>query len=248
MSVIVMGDQAVGKSTMMIELARHYLGSVRVLSPFFEDIEREHIRAGNILPTDDIKNTIMEMEVRLPQGYTRQFKVNWIDTPGEAWRVREPMKPNKWSSIILTSLREARFLIIMMAPYREIIREELLALDNLTIYDQRFRTQTQWVNRLEEWLSFLRDNRQYGQRILICLNMADLFLTLDELQKFLQQFDRLRWDDYRNYMLNTRFFMPIQQTMRDYDMKYLLPTQLFMTTKTNIFSLELPWLYIASCI
>ena len=117
MSVIVMGDQAVGKTTLMLELAKSNRGDVQVIKPSYEDLERFTI-GGQVMPTDSINSITMQLLVNL-SGNFKEIKVDWIDSPGEAWRAEDSRcrkaNPLDWN-FLSSCLDNANFLLIVMGP------------------------------------------------------------------------------------------------------------------------------------
>ena len=246
MSVIVMGDQGVGKTTLMLELAKSNRGNVQVISPNREDLERQFTLGTRVKPTDSISKIPMQLRVNL-SGHIKQIDVDWIDTPGEVWRVENSQwrenHPQEWHDI-LKSIHNAEFLMIVMAPYRECLKDDLLAADGLSKKDVRFRKRSQWKNRFREWMNFLEDNAQTYQYILICLNMADLFCNTNHISAALQQQESINWIEHRTNILPIFGF--VKDLIEQFEENRILKNQFFITTYKTRFLLELPWLYIGS--
>lgn len=246
MSVIVMGDQGVGKTTLMLELAKSNRGNVQVISPNLEDLERQLVFGDQVKPTDSIDKIPMQLKVNL-LGHIKQIDVDWIDTPGEVWRVEDSQwrksHPQEWHDIV-NSIHNAQFLMIVMAPYREYLKDDLLAADGLSKKDVRFRKRSQWKHRFREWINFLEDNAQAYQHILICLNMADLFCNTNNISTALQQQRSFNWIEYRANILPIFGF--VKDSIEQFEANRILKTQLFITTYKSRILLELPWLYIGS--
>ncbi|MGK7896050.1 MAG: hypothetical protein AB4372_21170 [Xenococcus sp. (in: cyanobacteria)] len=245
MSVIIMGDQAVGKTTLILELAKSNRGNVQVIKPSYKDLEKFTI-GGQVKPTDSINSITMQLRVNL-SGNIKDVKVDWIDTPGEAWRAEDSRwrkaNPADWN-LLSTNLRSAKFLMIVMAPYRELLNENLVRNDGLNMEDIRFRKQTQWKNRFQEWINFLENNAKNNQYVVFCLNMADLFCNVQQISDALQQEKSINWMQHKIDVL------PIFDNVRDlinrFEKNRILKTQVFITTYKIRPLLELPWLYIGT--
>ncbi len=253
MSVIVIGDQGVGKTTLMLELAKYKNGNVQVISPSIAYLKTKFTNNGNIVPTDNTYNTNLQLKVNL-FGYLKEFNVNWIDTAGEAWRpnsIWQKQNHNDWKDT-LESLENAKVLMIVMAPPRQMLKEELLAIvaekDNFNKRDSRFRNLQQWKNRFQEWFDFLEKHCQKTDHILFCLNMADLFcdvVTECEFYKNSSALQKIKWHKHKEHVLQ-EFFIEVAELIDTFDMDRRIPIQLFVTTYYNRFLLELPWIYIGT--
>lgn len=245
MSVIVMGDQAVGKTTLMLELAKSNRGDVQVIEPSYEDLERFTI-GGQVMPTDSINSITMQLLVNL-SGKFKEIKVDWIDSPGEAWRAEDSRwrkaNPQDWN-FLSTSLHNAKFLMIVMAPYRELLNENLVGNDGLSIQDIRFRKQTQWKNRFQEWINFLENNARNNQYVIFCLNMADLFCDVQQISDTLQQEKSVNWIKHKINVLH--IFDNVRELIYRFEKNRIVKTQVFITTCKARPLLELPWLYIGT--
>lgn len=241
-----MGDQGVGKTTLMLELVKSNRGNVQVISPNREDLERQFTLGDQVKPTDSINKIPMQLRVNL-SGHIKQIDVDLIDTPGEVWRVENSQwrenHPQEWRDI-LKSIQNAQFLMIVMAPYRECLKDDLLIADGLSKKDVRFRKQSQWKNRFREWINFLEDNAQTDQYILICLNMADLFCNAKHVSAVLQKQESFNWIEHRANILPIFDF--VRDLIEQFEKNRILKNQFFITTYKTRLLLELPWLYIGS--
>lgn len=245
MSVIVMGDQAVGKTTLMLELAKSNRGDVQVIKPSYEDLERFTI-GGQVMPTDSINSITMQLLVNL-SGKFKEIKVDWIDSPGEAWRAEDSRwrkaNPQDWN-FLSTSLHDAKFLMIVMAPYRELLNENLVGNDRLSIQDIRFRKKTQWKNRFQEWIYFLEKNARNNQYVIFCLNMADLFCDVQQISDALQREKSINWMQHKINVLT--IFDNVRELIYRFEKNRIVKTQVFITTYKARPLLELPWLYMGT--
>ncbi|MDZ8025039.1 MAG: ATP-binding protein [Nostoc sp. DedQUE11] len=253
MSVIVIGDQGVGKTTLMLELAKSKNGNVQVISPSITDLQKKFTNNGNIIPTDNTYNTNLQVKVNL-FGYFKEFNVNWIDTAGEAWRpnsIWQTQNHNDWKDT-LESLENAKVLMIILAPHRQMLEEELVELvagkTNFNKKDTRFRSRQQWKNRFQEWFDFLEKHCQKTDHILFCLNMADLFCDVVrecELYQKNSTLQKIKWYEHKERILQ-QSFVEVAELIDTFDMKRRIPVQLFVTTYYKRILLELPWIYIGT--
>ena len=245
MSVIVIGDQAVGKTTLMLELAKSNRGKVQVISPSLDDLENKYTLNGFIKPTQGFSNQPMELKVNLGSN-SRLIKVNWVDSAGEFWRSDSPLRhnqPQQWNWI-RESLHNAQNVMWIIAPYRSLLQQNLLAQDGLSKTDPRFRNLNQWKIYFEQCIKFLNEQTTMNQCLLICLNMADLFCDTQKIGMILEQQNRLDWLKHKQNILP--IFNHVKHLISYYDNNRLVKSQLFLTTYKNRNLLELPWRYIAS--
>lgn len=247
MSILVVGDQGVGKTTLMLELAKLQGGMVQVISPSLADLTAKFTLANQVKPTSDVENTPLQIQVML-QGVSKQFTVNWIDAPGEVWRPDSPFisnRPTDWQ-MIESQLKTTQAMIVIMAPYRELLKDHLLQqAGGILKTDIRFRTLTQWKRRLREWLIFLHQNCAHTHSIVFCLNFADLFCNVNSVSQTLAESLKQGWFEYKGWMLQ-QYFSEVMPLINQYDATRSLPCQLFITTHCNRTMLEAPWLYLGT--
>jgi hypothetical protein len=247
MSVLVVGDQGVGKTTLILELARVSGAAVEVVSPAFSELQTRFTASNVILPTKVIDITELEFRVNL-QGITKSFKVNWIDAPGEVWRPNSPWiktYPSEWQSLE-ENLKTARAIVIILAPHRERLQNSLLSqAGGITRQDPRFRTRQQWQLRFKEWLIFLYDNCRDTNLIVFCLNFADLFTPISSYSQELSQQIKDGWFKYKQWIIQ-KHFSEIIEFIDRFDSHRAIPCQLFITTYLNRPLLEAPWLYLGT--
>lgn len=231
----------------MLELAQFNGGRVQVLSPSFGDLKDKFTVNDQILPTQGVSETHLEVKVNL-QGFSKQFSVDWIDATGEAWRpnslwIRD--NPHDWSSLVST-LQSAQAVMVLIAPHQKHLKENLLVqAGNISGKDERFRTPIQWKNRFKEWLLFLHDKCRHTRQVVICLNMADLFCNIEQHSQSLDSLLRRGWYEYKEDTLQN-YFPEVIDWIDQYDRSRPIPSQLFITTSKNRTMLEAPWLYLGT--
>jgi len=243
--VVYIGDRAVGKTYLAMELANPQSNYVKVSSPNYENLRRilfdEDL--GVTRATDAQKvvdERYLDIQVRLPTGF-KQVTVDWIDTPGEIWRKTwQSDNPEQWKKF-LEAARKSEGILLILPPYREILKPGIEA--------EQFMTQQQWCNRFNRWVEFFRQDCPKARHLLICLNKADLFCDLEqEAIKFAYNPNgaQMNWQQRHNYVFN-RYLRPIQSQLEQINTSISgLSVRCFITSIYNRSLLELPWIYLAS--
>lgn len=150
MGVIYIGDREVGKTHLAMELANPQNEYVKVDYPDYSVLKsRLYIEdEGRTRATIDDKATYdeyLEIQVQLPTG-SKQVTLDWIDTPGEIWRKSwQDNQPERWQNF-LDTIRSSEGIMLLLPPYREIIKSEF--------NPETFITQQQWCNRFSRWVDF----------------------------------------------------------------------------------------------
>lgn len=248
MSVIVIGNRAVGKTSMIVTLAKG-TKNVKVVQPNADRlIERfSNPETGEIAATFEVKDPIsLSLSVNLPSGKGQEFEVRWIDTPGELWSNLKARKsnPQEWKKLIET-VSKSKAVLLLLPPY--LYRSKPLELEEGE-EPEELDPQT-WKTQLKNGLEFLRNNCPYAQHLLIAIHKADLFSNnLDEDEKNWQYNpDKpFRWSDYDEHIRKTYFDLAYD-IIREHNSQppYLSP-QFFVTTIYQPNLLELPWVYLGS--
>lgn len=250
MSVIVIGNRFVGKTSMVVTLAKETLAqgmeNVKIVTPDPQTIIQEYSNSetGEIAPTDRKSIEAMQLNIRLrsrPQG--RSVSVTWIDTPGEAWQLKEEW--NGWSEII-KALHECKAVFLLLPPYRS--HSKKADDQDLTILDK-----DTWRSQLQNWLEFLRKHAAAPdskiQHLVIAAHKADLFCHNldDEEEKWrFNPEKRYAWTDHNTHIRNT-YFSFVDDIIREHNSSppHITP-QLFITTLKRPSLLELPWVYLGT--
>ena len=87
MSVIIIGNRSVGKTSMIVALAKG-TQNIQVIRPDANSlIERfSNPETGQLAGTFEVKDPIsLSLRINLSSGKGQEFEVRWIDTPGEYW-------------------------------------------------------------------------------------------------------------------------------------------------------------------
>ncbi len=243
--VIYIGDRSAGKTHLAMELANPKCQYVKVLNPIYEGLRAllYDENTGETTPTNldiEVNPRYLDIQVTLPSSIKKQVTIDWIDTPGEIWRKRwQEDKPDKWKNFLDTA-RQSEGILLILPPYREILKTEVNA--------EEFITQQQWCNRFNRWVDFFRHDCPKAKHILICLNKADLFCDLkneaDQLV-FNPNGPQMHWQQRHNYAISSRYFRPIQSQIAQINQSISgLAVRCFITTIYHRGLLELPWIYL----
>ncbi len=249
MSVIVIGNRQVGKTSMVVALAKG-TENVEVIRPDPQSLiaEKSNPKTGEIAGTDRKQEKSLLLRVALPSQPLggREVQVHWIDTPGEAWSKPEWKKNNleKWQDLI-EAVSQSRAVLLLLPPYIYRSRPQ-------NSEEQREPEELDpetWKAQLKDWLAFLRKYCPRVQHILISIHKADLFCynLEDEAEDWrYDPFNQFRWLDYDNHVRNTYFGLA-DDIIRQHNTQppYLSP-QFFITTIKSPTLLELPWVYLGS--
>lgn len=245
LGVIYIGDRAVGKTHLAMELANPQNEYVKVDNhdyDFLKSILYDEDK-GETRTTDGKQATYdrsLEIQVQLPTG-SKQVTLDWVDTPGEIWRKSwQNNQPEGWRNFLET-IRNSKGIMLVLPPYREIVKSE---------FDpETFITQQQWCNRFSRWVDFFRQDCPKIRHLILCLNKADLFCNLEQEASKLAYTpyrSQLNWQQ-RNAYVSQRYFRPIQQQIKQLDKSISgLSVRYFITSIHNRSLLELPWIYLGS--
>lgn len=248
MGVIYIGDRAVGKTHLAMELANARSNHVSAQVANF-DYDRLRALLGYDELTEEIKEPTLELtdryldvEVKLPTG-TKKVQVDWIDTPGEIWRQSwQKNNPKGWQEF-LKLITNSEGILLVLPPYRELVLPEQADPED-------FMTQKQWCNRFDRWIEFFRHDCPKVRHLLLCLNKADLFCgDLDreaEQLAYVPNQSRMNWQQRDQYVFQ-RYFRPIQAQIQDLNRSIQgLSVRCFITSTRHRDLLELPWIYLGS--
>lgn len=245
MGVVYIGDRAAGKTHLAIELANPHNQWIKASIPDYEYLSSPLFdnNSGRIEPTDAVNSVhehYLDIQVRLPTGF-KQIVANWIDTPGEIWRKTwQSDNPEKWK-IFLEAARKSEGILLIVPPYREIVKRDVDA--------EEFMTQQQWCNRFDRWVEFFKQECPKARHIVICLNKADLFCDLAQESiklSYQPNGSQMNWQQRHNYVFN-RYFRPVQPQIEQINKSVSgLAVRCFITSIYNRSLLELPWLYLGS--
>ncbi len=238
--VIYIGDRKAGKTHLALELANPDNQWVAI-----DSLPYQKIPKGGPQATDAIQSVYeqyFEVKVNLPIG-EKTITTNWLDTPGEIWRSTWQSKnPKQWQAFI-TQIKQAEAILLILAPYREILLPTEPDLDN-------FVTRRQWIRRFERWVKFFKQYCPRIDHLLLCLNKADLFCQnlKEESEKlaYNPNYQPMNWQEKDQYMYY-RYFAPLHPHIKELNRSIDgLSVRCFITSIDSRELLELPWIYLGS--
>lgn len=244
--VVYIGDRSVGKTHLAMELANPQNEYVKVVSPDYETLKTSLFDAatGVIKATgaeQGIYERFLDIQVRLPIG-NKQVIVDWIDTPGEVWRLTWQTDNQKEWNRFLDTVRQSEGILLILPPHRGMNFQPGVDIE-------QFINQQQWCNRFERWVEFFREDCPKARHIVICLNKADLFCDLQQeasLLAYIPNGAPMNWQQRHIYVLQ-RYFRPIQSQLEQINKSISgLSVRCFITSIYNRSLLELPWIYLGS--
>lgn len=244
MSVVVIGDRKVGKTSMVVNLHDPGTEHVRVVSNLSKYYDPE---TKEIAGTRSKQEEPLAINVRLPSG-EKQIQVRWVDTPGEAWDDPAWRKTNAsaWKDIE-QEVSQSQGILLLLPPHRTMVQPEHL--DENTDLDSLPLSEA-WTRNLEEWLMFFEKSCHHVQHILVAIHKADLFCDVHaEAQKWHYHPTRgPLWFDYNTYIRKTYFSSSkVSSLIRAYSaQKSGTNLRFFVTTIKDSSLLELPWVYLGA--
>ena len=191
-----------------------------------------------------VVDNYIEVNVTLPTG-EQMINLDWLDTPGEIWTpIWQNDNPDEWNRF-LEFIKKAEGILLILDPYREIIKAAKSNPDD-------FITRQQWCNRFTKWVDFFRQDCPRIRHLILCLNKADLFCEDRELKEegnklgFNPDFSAMTWQQRDNYIFQ-RYFRPIHPQINQINRSIKgLSVRCFITSIKNRKLLELPWIYLGS--
>jgi hypothetical protein len=251
MSVVVIGDRAVGKSHMALALAElALLGNseqkrVIITDPSYEILKNklQSSDTGYMIPTREITERPIRLEVQLDRR--RIIDSVWIDTPGEIWDAEWPREhPSAWNEF-KQNIGKNLGIILLLPPYQEIVSQELMnrALPGMNLDIEKLMNAERWRRNLDAWLKFLNQNCSRVNNIAICLHKADLFCeNLDAEAK-----EIVCHPVDRQIRIRNKFFS-VAKDVIDRNNREERPFQFFVTSISHPILLTAPWLHLSPLI
>ena len=241
MGIVYIGDRAVGKTHLALELANPRNQYVKVVSPNYDNLKSLlSNEEDSTKPTESLDTRYLEIQAWLPAG-PKNVTIDWVDTPGEMWRDRwQKDNPDQWQEV-LGKIRKSEGILLILDPYRGSLHSSIAA---------DYSTEQQWCKRFEKWVDFFKYDCPKARHILLCLNKADLFV--DNLEQeatklaFHPNGSEMNWRKRHSYVLQ-KYFRPIQPHIEQINKNNSgLAVQCFITSIDSRPLLELPWLYLAN--
>ena len=245
MSVVVIGDRAVGKTHMALALAELPAGSkVRIIDPSAE-ILREELTSrdtGAMVPTSEKKERPIKLEVQLNKREI--IDSVWIDTSGEIWETDwQNENFNAWNEF-KQNIGKNLAIILLLPPYQSIVSQELInrASSDMTLNRDKLMDTDRWCRNLEAWLKFLNQHCPRVHHIAICLHKADLFCeNLDAKAREMNGHSV----DRQSKAMQSFFAVAKAREVIKCNNREPIPFQFFITSVSHSDLLTAPWLYLS---
>ena len=172
------------------------------------------------------------------------MRVQWIDTPGEAWSkpAWQESNPEKYQDLVHT-LGQSQAVLLLLPPYRYRTQE----IEDTPEFEEILDPET-WKKQLKERLTLLRSHCPSVQHILISIHKADLFHNLEE-EKNTWQYNTnasFLWGKHDDHIRET-YFSLADDIIREHNSQppHLNP-KFFVTSIHHPTLLELPWVYLGA--
>ncbi len=243
MSIVVIGDRRVGKTSMLMALA-----SKSAMNLSVNDTEvvakLSDFNLGEIADTANMNLERLQINIQLPIGL-KQINTHWIDIPSELFFIsdRKQQLPTEWQKIE-QQIRESQAILLLIPPHRDLVHPNFI--ESKTVIDS-FPSFLVWRNRLQYWLKFLKNNCYKVNHIAICLHKADTFCDIQvegTRWSYYKGIPNFRWHEYNSYVLQ-KYFVNVKDLIREYNSHSLGNLQFFITSVKQPSLLELPWIYLA---
>lgn len=230
--VVLIGDRAVGKTSMVHALAK---------KPY-EKVELKNGPDEEVAQTESIGNRTLQVICDLP-GNPIDLSLVWIDTPGELYidRQKQEDKTAVWQEIC-KELQTSRYIILLLPPHQSLFN------NRNTPESECITTSQNSKNRFKDWwIPFLSQNCQQAKHILICRHKADMYNANIEDLVSQNKYGNpgFSWKEYFDLTIND--FGEIKNQIEQYQKQHKhQEVRRFVTTIHNRSLLELPWLYIGT--
>ncbi|MBE9244669.1 hypothetical protein IQ223_08965 [Microcystis aeruginosa LEGE 00239] len=247
MNVIIIGNQKVGKTSMVVALAKG-TENVKVIpsGPGGKIAKLSEYSIEKLGGTFQKEEEPLLLRINLPSGLEREVRVQWIDTPGEAWSkpAWQESNPEKYQDLVHT-LGQSQAVLLLLPPYRYRIQSQ--EIEDTPEFEEILDPET-WKKQLKERLTLLRSHCPSVQHILISIHKADLFHNLEE-EKNTWQYNTnasFLWGKHDDHIRET-YFSLADDIIREHNSQppYLNP-KFFVTSIHHPTLLELPWVYLGA--
>jgi GTPase SAR1 family protein len=248
MNVVIIGDRAAGKTSMVRALAEN--------GKYVKVVEGQELASvlynpstKKIAGTEEMQERSLKINVDMPATGEKQINLVWIDTPGEFWsnsQVREDY-PTAWKTLE-EKVTSSKAIILLLPPHSNLVKPGYLrAATGHLQPDSSLPTSAHWVARLSWWLRFLEKCDQ-AKHILIGIHKADLFCNIVTEEKQ-WRYDPSKggaapWFDYNEYVLESYFGVASKEVHAYKATSSGSKTIFFISSTESQALLELPWLYL----
>jgi GTPase SAR1 family protein len=262
MSVIVIGDKNVGKTSAILTLCQD--SPIKNVEISTNDcthlrekmLDLQGIVAGTEIP---INRYTVSMSLNLPRP--KDIQVQLIDTRGELWgniqaqRSPQEVFPKAYAELF-GEIRKARYIILLLNPYQELVvgkylAEKTNARDCVDIKRDLYNAEA-WLVRFRKTLDFFDQQCTSAKHIFVCLNKADLFCNYrEESERWMYQpFGNNNFSTYLSRIQNLYFGIADEAIVdfnssanqRNSDSKL----SFFIMTKEDRNLSEIPWLILGT--
>ncbi|MFE4105949.1 hypothetical protein [Almyronema epifaneia] len=254
MSVVLLGDREVGKTSIVAALAEYSLekdSKVKIVSPepksLLADLRPE---TGKGAGTANKSEKELTIQVLRPTGALKQVNLVWIDLPGEFFQEHSSRRENggeDWREI-QTRIEKSKYVILLIPPHRGMVTTASLENTTEALRPEKvLPNEEQWHKRLYAWFDFLNLHCSRASRILICIHKADLFCDLDRVSSdWAYVPGQISTDFWRRYHeFSKSFLRSMRQRVKAYSQTDAgTNTNFFITSIVHRELLALPWLYI----
>ena len=241
MSVVVIGDQAVGKTRMGLALAEpNKHKDVKVLEPDYETLYDQLVNPEKDDTTPSQSNGVVPRSFTLLvnlRGGPKIINTTWIDTFGELFNEEwQKERPSSWQDFQKQTLSQSQGIILLLNPWKEILSQRLIDQTEPIFKSDlaNLDNANKWMTTFSNWLNFLSEE-QFNRvnHIAICLNKADLCWDLAKTdnnnpEKYFE-IAKSQINDFKKHRLKIHSLEPY----------------FFITTVKNRDLLEAPWLHLA---
>lgn len=247
MNVIIIGNQKVGKTSMVVALAKG-TENVKVIpsGPGGKIATLSNDSIEKLAGTSQKEEEPLLLRINLPSDPERDVRVQWIDTPGEAWSkpAWQQSNPEKYQDLVHT-LGQSQAVLLLLPPYRYRYRTQ--EIEDTPEFEEILDPET-WKKQLKERLTLLRSHCPSVQHILISIHKADLFHNLEEEKNTWQYNTKTSflWGKHDDHIRET-YFSLADDIIREHNSQppYLNP-KFFVTSIHHPTLLELPWVYLGA--
>jgi hypothetical protein len=247
MNVIIIGNKSVGKTSMVITLAKG-TENVQVIpsGPGGKIATLSNDSIEKLAGTSQKEEEPLLLRINLPSGSEREVRVQWIDTPGEAWSkpAWQESNPEKYQDLVHT-LGQSQAVLLLLPPYR--YRSRTKEIEDTPEFEEILDPET-WKKQLKERLALLRSHCPRVQHILISIHKADLFHNLEE-EKNTWQYNTnasFLWGKHDDHIRETYFSLADDIIREHNSQPPNLNPKFFVTTIHYPTLLELPWVYLGA--
>lgn len=254
MNVVLLGDRAVGKTSIVAALAEYSLerdSKVKIVSPEPKSLLANlRPETGKGAGTANQSEQELTMWVQRPNGAPKEINVVWIDLPGEFFQEHSNRRERggaDWQEI-QAKIEQSKYVILLIPPHRALV--EATRLDQAPEAlrpETTLPNQEQWHKRLSAWFDFLNLHCARASRILICIHKADLFCDLDQVSRDWAYVPGQISTDFwwRYHEFSKSFLRTMQERVKAYSQTDAgMNTNFFITSIVHPEVLALPWLYI----